>query len=78
MTMSFEIDTVPVSVTGFKPTAHIVIDSRAFGTGQGQVAPTVLTAIENALYGVDAGTGQEGSDPTLLLPDAIAALYPQG
>ena len=72
MTMSFEVDTVPVTVTGFKPTAHIVIDSRAFGDGEGKIKPSVLTSIENALYGTD---NEPAKEPTLLLPDEIAALY---
>ena len=69
MSMSFELDTVPVEVTGFKPTAHIVIDSTKVPAGK-------LTLIENALYGVDADPEHsiEGSDPTLLMPDKIVEL----
>ena len=80
MTFSWEISTEPVEVSGFKPTAHIEIDSRAFGTGTGQIAESVLTAIKDALYGVDPDAEHSitGSDPTLLLPNEIAALYPQG
>lgn len=78
MTLSYEISTTPVEVTGAKPVAHIEIDSRAFGTGEGQIAGTVLQDILDHLYGRDAD--QEHSitemDSELLLPDAIAALYP--
>lgn len=80
MSFSWEVSTTPVEVTGFKPTAHIEIDSRAFGEGQGQIAPSVLTAIEDALYGKDPTTagGNDGVDPHVLLPDEIAALFPAG
>lgn len=80
MTLSFEVSATPIDVRGFKPTAHIEIDSRAFGTEEGQVDPTVLTAIETALYGKDPTTvgGDDGVEPHVLTPDQIAALYPQG
>jgi len=80
MSLSWEISTEPVEVSGFKPTAHIEIDSRAFGNGEGQVAESVLKAIKDALYGTDADPEHSitGSDPTLLLPDQLAALFPQG
>lgn len=79
MSFSWEISTTPVEITGFKPSAHIEIDSRAFGNGEGQVAESVLTNILDHLYGRDAD--QEHSvtamDPEVLLPDEIAALFPQ-
>lgn len=62
ITMSWEISTVPVEVAGFKPTAHIEIDST-------KVKAAALTKIEEALYGGDtAGT------PKVLLPDEIVAM----
>lgn len=69
MTMSFEIDTTPVEVTGFKPCAHIVLDST-------KVPAAKLTLIENRLYGVDADPEHSitSSDPELLMPDDIVAL----
>ena len=69
MSMSFELDTVPVEVEGFKPTAHIVLDST-------KVPAAKLTQIKNSLYGVDADPEHSitGSDPTLLLPDDIVAI----
>lgn len=69
MSMSFEIDTIPVEVEGFKPTAHIVLDST-------KVPAAKLTLIMNALYGVDADSehGITGSDPELLMPDDIVRL----
>lgn len=61
MTMSFEVSTVPVEVTGMKPTAHIVIDST-------KVSKENLAKIEDALYGTTT------EEPKVLLPDEILAL----
>lgn len=43
-TMSWEYTTNPVAVTGFKPTAHLVIDSR-------KADPSKLKQLEDKLYG---------------------------
>lgn len=40
---SFDVETVPVLVAGFKPTAHIVIDSR--------LDSDILAQVESILYG---------------------------
>ncbi len=61
ITFSWEITTTPVSVTGFKPTASITIDST-------KVDPTKLAALEAILYG-----GEE-TEARLPLPDEIATL----
>ena len=45
---SWEIDTIPVNVTGYKPTAHMVIDSTKFKT---TAAAEKLAALEDVLYG---------------------------
>lgn len=70
ITFSWELTTTPVSVTGAKPTASIVIDST-------KADSTKLAALEVILYGKD-GTGddkQTGAvDPRLPLPDEIAEL----
>lgn len=70
ITFSWELTTTPVSVTGAKPTASLVIDST-------KADPTKLKALEEILYGKD-GTGDGGSvgaaDPRLPLPDEIAEL----
>lgn len=66
MTLSWEIKTVPVEVTGKKPTAIITIDSTKCPAAN-------LTAIEDALYGTTE------ADPYLPLPDKIIELLtPQG
>lgn len=44
---SWSVTTVPPVVTGFRPTAHLVVDSRYTPTG-------LLVAIEDILYGSDA------------------------
>lgn len=73
ITFSWEVATVPVECEGFKPTAHIEIDST-------KVDSAVLAQIEAKLYGVDADPEHsiEGSDPELLMPnDIIEILNPQ-
>lgn len=61
MTFSWELTTTPVEVTGYKPTAHVVIDST-------KADPTKLATLLDALYGTVA------EEPEILLPDAIAAI----
>lgn len=47
VTMSWSLTTLPPSLTGYKPTAHFVIDSRL-------TPPNLLANLENILYGSDA------------------------
>lgn len=65
-TMSWEISTTPVNVTGAKPTASLSIDSR-------KADSTLLAALEDIVYGKDGDTGT-GVEPRLPLPDEIATL----
>lgn len=58
---SWEVSTTPVAVTGYKPTAHIEIDST-------KADSTKLNTLKDKLYGT------ENSEPQLLLPDAIIAM----
>lgn len=74
ITFSWEIDTVPVSVTGHKPTSHMEIDSTKFSTTE---ARAKLTALEDILYGKD-GTGSAAITPHLPLPDAVVAILTTG
>ena len=60
MTFSWDITTTPVAVTGFKPTAHVELDST-------KIDKTKLEKIEAKLYGTDEPDGE----PTLLMPDEI-------
>lgn len=69
ITFSWEVTTTPVNVTGYKPTASLVIDST-------KADATKLAALEDILYGKDAGA--EGTPaataPRLPLPDEIMEL----
>lgn len=66
ITFSWEVTTTPVSVSGFKPTACITIDST-------KVDSAKLTALEEILYGKD-GEAAQNVEPRLPLPDEIAEL----
>lgn len=66
--MSWEMNTTPVAVSGMKPTSIITIDSTKFVETADK---TKLTNLENMLYGTAAGTGTEGTDPRLPLPDEV-------
>ena len=61
ITFSWDITTTPVNVTGFKPTACLIIDST-------KVAAEKLTALETILYGSDSGSS---TTPRLPLPDEV-------
>lgn len=63
MTFSWDITTTPVAVTGFKPTAHVELDST-------KIDKTKLEKIEAKLY----GTEQPDGKPTLLMPDEIISI----
>jgi len=64
ITFSWEFTTTPAPVTGFKPTALIVIDSTL-------ADPTDLAALEAILYGDSTGPVQ----PELPTPDEVLALF---
>ena len=65
ITFSWDFSTVPVAVTGMKPSATIVIDST-------KVNPTELATLEGVLY----GTG--GTDARLPLPDEVVGMFTGG
>ena len=65
MTLSWEFTTTPVKVTGHKPTALLVIDSR-------NVDPGVMAKIEKVLY------GDESKEASLPSPDEVLALINTG
>lgn len=66
--MSWEMNTTPVAVTGMKPTSIITIDSTKFTETADKAK---LTALENMLYGTNAGSGTEATNPQLPLPDVV-------
>lgn len=65
ITFSWEVTTTPVSVTGFKPTSQITIDST-------KVDAAKLSALEDILYGT------ADVEARLPLPDEIAELMSEG
>ena len=69
ITFSWEVSTTPVSVTGFKPTASITIDST-------KAKKEKLTALEEILYGKDGS--DTSANARLPLPDEIATLMSEG
>ena len=59
---SWNITTKPPEITGMKPTAHLIIDSRS-------TDPEILSEVEDLLYGID-------DDPsTLPTPDELIAIF---
>lgn len=68
---SWELNTTPVAVTGFKPTASVVIDSTKFTTTE---AKAKLTAFEAYLYGTDGDGTTTGTDSQLPMPAKIVEL----
>jgi hypothetical protein len=62
ITFSWSVSTVPVGVTGAKPTSIITIYSS-------QVNPTTLNLLQDTLYGT------AGVDPSLPLPDDVIAMF---
>lgn len=62
ITFSWEVTTTPVSVTGFKPTSSVVVDST-------KVAAEKLKTLEDKLYGDDSV-----GEATLPLPDEVIAM----
>lgn len=62
ISFSWDITTTPVDVTGFKPTASIVIDSTKADANK-------LAALEAILFGTNV------ADPRLPLPDEITTLF---
>lgn len=61
ITFSWEVNTTPVDVTGFKPTATLVIDSTKTDAAK-------MSAIEDILY------GGESSEPRLPLPNEVVTI----
>lgn len=60
MTLSWECTTTPVSVSGFKPTASIMIDSRYCDSSK-------LVALEKILYGSVDGSNAKLPDPQTII-----------
>ena len=61
ITFSWELSTTPVNVTGFKPTASVVIDST-------KCPSNGLVSLEKVIYGEDPAEGDDSSGPAPRLP----------
>lgn len=62
ITFSWEVSTTPVEITGYKPAAHLEIDST-------KVNAAILKQLEDMLYGTES---EESKLPT---PDEVIALF---
>ena len=65
ITLSWEITTTPVPVTGHKPTSTIIIDTTKLDAS----GKTKLATLEAQLYGGD------NTDPTLPSPDQVIGIF---
>ena len=70
ITLSWKFSTTPVNVKGYKPLAHLEIDST-------KVEPAKLKALEEILYGKDPTSEgvSDGTDARLPLPDEIIEMF---
>lgn len=68
---SWEVTTTPVNITGYKPVAHIRINST-------KADPENLKVLESVLYGSNAEGGAEGRTASLPLPDAVKTILTTG
>jgi len=71
ITFSWEFDTTPVNVTGYKQTSLIVIDSTKFVT---EAEKDKLAAIEAVLYGAAGEQGAAATPAELPDPDDILGM----
>lgn len=68
ITFSWDFDTTPIPVTGYKPTSHVTFDSTDFTTA---AEKEKLEDLEQILYGTPAGDQTPAVPAELLLPDDI-------
>ncbi len=68
ITFSYTLTTTPVEVPGYKPTAHLIIDSTKVNSA------TKMKAIEDVLYGTDAEGGSEATTARLPLPAEVNSI----
>ena len=68
---SWEVTTTPVNITGYKPVAHIRINST-------KADPEKLAVLESVLYGTDTEGSTEGRTASLPLPDAVKTILTTG
>lgn len=80
ITFSWDYETTPVAVTGYKPTSCIVIDSTDFMTDDQK---NHLKDLEDQLYGTDdveeeGGTTKQGTAAELPMPDKVISIITNG
>lgn len=68
---SWEVTTTPVNITGYKPVAHVRINST-------KADPEKLTVLESVLYGSNGEGNAEGRTASLPLPDAVKTILTTG
>lgn len=68
---SWEVTTTPVNIRGYKPVAHIRINST-------KADPEKLAVLESVLYGANAEGSAEGRTASLPLPDAVKTILTTG
>ena len=68
---SWEVTTTPVNITGYKPVAHIRINST-------KADPEKLAVLESVLYGTNTEGNTEGRTASLPLPDAVKYILTNG
>ena len=68
ISFSWEANSTPVSVTGYKATSTIVIDST-------KADATDLASLIATIYGTDGSGGSTGTDPTLPDPDTVLGAF---
>ena len=68
---SWEVTTTPVNITGYKPVAHVRINST-------KADPEKLAVLESVLYGSNGEGNAEGRTASLPLPDAVKTILTTG
>ena len=68
---SWEVTTTPVNIAGYKPVAHVRINST-------KADPEKLAVLESVLYGANAEGNTEGRTASLPLPDAVKTILTTG
>ena len=66
--MSWSLTTTPVDVPGYKPTAHMVIDST-------ETDKAKLAAFEDIIYGKDAAGDNAAVESRLPLPEEVIEFF---
>lgn len=86
ITFSWEMTTTPIELPStlgsgtLKPTAQLTIDVSQIAAMTAGAEKThwleCIEALEKKLYGVKAGDGQQASEPQLVMPEDIPAMFP--